>query len=62
MVQTNFCNGNKEEVKVFDQKFVLCYERDSDYIFKQHGHQCICEDRYQNRSDIGKLKCVVCRT
>ena len=33
--------GNKKVVKIFNQNYVICVERDSDYIFKQCGHQCI---------------------
>ena len=43
-------------------KSVLCLERDSIYAFRQCGHQCICEQCYQNKGDIDILKCVVCRT
>ena len=43
MVETIYCNGNKEVVKIFNQNFVLCYERDSVYAFGQCDHQCICE-------------------
>ena len=35
-------NGSNE-VKIFNRKCVICLERDSDYIFKQCGHQCVCE-------------------
>ena len=63
LIDTNFCNGNNEVVKIFNQYMlcVICYERDSVYAFRQCGHQCICEDCYQNRGDIDLLKCV-CRT
>ena len=62
LIETNYTNGNKEVVKNFNQKCVLCYEGDSVYAFRQCGHQCICEPCYQNRGDIDLLKCVVCRT
>ena len=55
-------DGNNEVVKIFNQNCVISLQRDSDYIFKQCGHQCICEECYQNKSDIHMLKCVVCRT
>ena len=55
-------NGNNKIVKVFNQKCVICFEGDSEYIFKQCGHQCICEQCYQNKDDIDILKCFVCRT
>ena len=54
-------NGSNEIVKVFNQKCVICLERNSDYIFKQCGHQCICEDCYQKKGDIDVLKYVICR-
>ena len=62
LVETNYCNGTNEVVKILNQKCVICYERDSVYAFRQCGHQCFCEDCYQNRGDINLLKCVVCRT
>ena len=60
--ELQYTNGNNKIVKVFNQKCVICLERDSIYIFKQCGHQCICEYCYQNKGDIDILKCVVCRT
>ena len=62
LIETNYCNGNNEVVKIFNQKCVICLERDSSYAFRQCGHQCICEQSYQNKGDIDILKCVVCRT
>ena len=41
MIETNYCNGSNEVVKIFIQKCVICLERDSDYAFRQCGHQCI---------------------
>ena len=41
--ETNYCNGNNEVVKIFNQMCVICLERNSDYAFRQCGHQCICE-------------------
>ena len=61
LIETNFCNGNNEVDKSFNQKCVICIERDSVYAFRQCGHQCICEQFYQNKDDINMLKCVVCR-
>ena len=49
-------------VKIISQKCVICLERDSDFAFRQFGHQCIFEQCYRNRGDIDILKCVVCRT
>ena len=60
LIESNYCNGTKEVVKIFNQKCVICYERDS--VFRQCGHQCICGEYYQNKGDIDILKCVVCRT
>ena len=57
-----YTDGYNEVVKIFNQKCVICLERDSDYIFKQCGHQCICEECYLNKVVIGKIKCDVCRT
>ena len=62
LIETSYTNGNNEVVKIFNQKCVICLERDSDYAFRQCGHQCICEQCYQNKGDIDFLKCVVCRT
>ena len=62
LIETNYCNGTNEVVKIFNQKCVICYEKDSVYAFRQRGHQCICEQCYQNRGDIDILKFVVCRT
>ena len=60
--ELQYTNGNNVVVKVFNQKCVICFERDSEYIFKHCGHLCICEQCYQNKGDIDILKCVVCRT
>ena len=62
LIETQYLNGNNEKVKIFNQKCVICYERASVYAFRQCGHQCICEQGYQNKGDIDILKCVVCRT
>jgi len=32
--ELEYTHGSKEVVKIFNQKCVLCLERDSDYIFK----------------------------
>ena len=60
--ELDYIDGSNEVVKVFNQKCVLCLERDSDYIFKLCGHQCNCEECYENKSYIFIIKCVVCRT
>ena len=62
LIETIYTNGNNEVVKIFNQKCVICLERDSEYAFTQCGHQCICEQYYQNKGDNDILKCVVCRT
>ena len=55
-------DGSNEVVKTFNQKWVICDERDSDYIFKPCCQQCFCEECYQSKGDIGILKCVIART
>ena len=62
LIETNCTNGNIEMVKIFNQKCDICYEKDSVYAFRHCGHQCICEQCYQNKRDFDILKCVVCRT
>ena len=62
LIETNFTIGNNEVVKIFKEKCVMCCERDSIYTFRQSGHQCICDDCYQNRSNTDLLKCVFCKT
>ena len=62
LIETQYFNGTNEVVKIFNQKCVICYERDSIYAFRQCGHQCICEQCYQSKGDIDILKCVICRT
>ena len=34
VVETQYFNGNKEVVKIFNQKCVICYERESVYAFR----------------------------
>ena len=53
---------SNELVKIWNQKCVKCFERDSDYVFKQCGHQCICEQCYQNKGRIDNLRRVICRS
>ena len=62
LIETQYFTGTNEVVKTFNQKCVICYERESVYAFRQCGHQCICEQCYQSKGDIDILKCVVCRT
>ena len=40
LIETSFTNGNNEVVEIFIQKCDICLERDSDYAFRQGGHQC----------------------
>ena len=61
LIEPSYTNGNIEVVKIFNQKCVICLERNSVYAFRQCGHQCICEQCYQNKGDIDILKCVICR-
>ena len=62
LIETQNFNGNDEVVKIFNQKCVLCYEKDSVFSFRQCGRQCICEQCYQNKGGIEIIKFVVCRT
>ena len=60
--ELEYTDGSNELVKIFNQKCVICLARHSECIFKQRGHQCICQECYQNKGNIDKLKCVFCRT
>ena len=40
--EESYCDGTNEVVKIFNQKCVICNERDADYAFRQCGHHCIC--------------------
>ena len=60
--ELEYTDGSNEVVKIVNQKCVICFELDSDYIFKQCGCQCICEECYQSKGDIDILICVICRT
>ena len=60
--ELEYTYGSNEVVKISNQNCVLCLERDSDFIFKQCGHQCICEECYQNKGDIKIFKCSFCET
>ena len=62
LIETRYLNGNNEVVKIFNQRCVICLERDSIYAFRKCGHQCLYQDCYENKRDIDILKCVVCRT
>ena len=56
-----YLNGDNEIVKIFNEKCVICLECDSIYAFRKCGHQCICQQCYENKGDINILLCVVCR-
>ena len=62
LIEPSYTNGNNDVVKIFNQKCVICFERDSVYAFRQCGHKCICEQCYENKGDIDILTCIVCRT
>ena len=42
LIEAQYLNGNKEVVKILNQKRVICLEKNSDYAFRHCGHQCIC--------------------
>ena len=56
-----YTDESNEVVKIFHQKCVIRLEQDSEYLFKQCGHQCICKEGQQKKNYIDILKCVVCR-
>jgi len=60
-IELEYTDGNNRVVKIYNQKCVICLERDSEYIFKKCGHQCICQECYQNKGDVDILKCFICR-
>ena len=62
LIGTQCFNENNEMLKIFNQKCVISSLEDSIYAFRQCGHQCICEQSYQNKGDIDILKRVFCRT
>ena len=45
------CYRNNETVKIFDRKYVRCFENPIVYAFKQCGYQCICEKGFENKGD-----------
>ena len=57
-----YINGNKELVKSFNKKCVICLEIDSIYAFRLCGHWCLCEDCYNNTDSIKITKCVICKS
>ena len=59
--ELEYNDGSNEFVKTIKTVFYVLNE-DSNYFFKQCGHQCICEECYQNKGNIDIIKCFVCRT
>ena len=59
--ELEYTDGSNEVVKIFNQKCVICLERDSEYICKECGHECVCEECYQNKGNIDILKRFICR-
>ena len=62
LFKSDFCNGNNEMVKIFNEECVICFENPSVYAVRQCGHQCICEKCHEKKRDIDKLKGIICRT
>ena len=56
--EEEFYNGTNEMVKIFNQKCVLCSEKDTIYAFRKCGYLCLCENCF----DSNITNCVVCRT
>ena len=50
-------NGTNELVKIFNQKCVICLDKDSIYAFRNCGHLCLCENCFNSKI----AKCIVCR-
>ena len=50
-------NGTNEIVKIFNQKCVICLDKDSVYAFRNCGHLCLCENCFDSRI----TKYIVCR-
>ena len=46
LFKPEYCMGNKEFGKSFNQKRVICFQGDSVYAFGQCRHQCMCESCY----------------
>ena len=47
--ELQYTDRSNEVVKIFNQNCVICLEQDSEYIFIQCGHQCLCEKCYQKK-------------
>ena len=61
MFNASYHNGNNEVLEIFNEKCVICFERDSVNAIRQCGHECMCESFYRNKGDKDALNCVVCR-
>ena len=61
LFETQYLNGKNKVVKIFNQKCVICLERDNIDALRQCGDQCICEECYQNKGDVIILECAICR-
>ena len=53
-------NGNNELVKTFNEKYCICLENSSSYIFKNCGHSCVCDSCYH--IGVKLTKRVICRS
>ena len=55
--ELEYTNGSNEVFKIFNQKCFMCFEQESDYFFKQCGHQCEeCESIVRN---VNKIKLIL---
>ena len=50
-------NGTNEMVKIFNQKCVICLDKDTIYSFRNCGLLCLCGNCFDSKI----TKCVVCR-
>ena len=55
------CNGANEIVYFLKQKNVLCFDNRRVYAFRHCGCHSICENSFQDKGDVGTLKCINCR-
>ena len=56
LFKLDYCNGNNEVVQIFNQKCVICIERDSEYAFRKNGYQCASQNGFNNEDDINIKK------
>ena len=52
LAELHFCKGSNGLVKILNEKCVICLGWHRDQVFKQCGHQCFCEQCYQNKGNI----------